>query len=58
MAHLLDNRQDPWLVLIVSVRSHAQVDLLRERVGLIGRREFENTRVLGKYKRAHRTVKA
>lgn len=40
--HLLDDGQDPRLVVIVPVRSHTEVNLLWEGVGLVRGRELED----------------
>ena len=40
--YLLDNRQNPWLGIIISISSNTQIDLLRERIRLIGSGQLED----------------
>lgn len=40
--HLFDHGEDPWFVIIVSVSSNAQVDLLREGILLVACRQLED----------------
>ena len=41
--YLPDHREDPWLVIIISVCAHTKVDLLRESINFVGGRQFEDT---------------
>lgn len=45
IAHLLDDGQNPWLVLVVSVSAHTQVHFLRINVGLVRSSELEDTEI-------------
>lgn len=42
MAYFLDNREHPWLVVIVAVRADTEIDFLREGVVLVCSRQLED----------------
>ena len=42
IAHLFNDREYPRLAIVVTVGSDAEIDLLREGVGLVCRGELEN----------------
>lgn len=42
VAHLLDDGQDPGFVVVITVSTHTEVDLLRVCVRLVCRGELEN----------------
>jgi len=41
--HLPDHREDPRLVIIISICAHTKVDLLRESIKIVGGRQFKDT---------------
>jgi hypothetical protein len=47
--HLFHDRQNPGLVAVVPVGTHTNVDLLGERIGLVGSRELEDAASGDKY---------
>ena len=40
--YLLDDRQDPGLVIVISIRADAEVDLLRKGICLVGCSQLED----------------
>ena len=42
LTHLFNDRENPWLAIVVAVGSDAEIDLLREGICLVGGGELEN----------------
>jgi hypothetical protein len=42
-ADLSNDRENPWLVIVIPIRSDAEIDFLGEIIRLVRGRELENT---------------
>ena len=56
LTYLLDNRQNPWLGIIISISPNTQIDLLRERIRLIGSSQLEDARKSMRYRTQNRRM--